>query len=172
MNELAQCALLIDGAHYDRLRSTFDVRIDFVALAHLLTGSKTPVEIRYYRDVRDEQERDRFSRFRAWLERSGIEVIGRSEPLESPAPRQRYGTNLLELAADAQRLAGGSDTIFLLASDFQLAPVASALRDSGTRVVIVSTLFAPPSIAAHETLLEVADKFVELRDLLSDISID
>lgn len=170
MNEFAQSALLIDGAHYDRLRSTFQSRIDFVALAHLLTGSETPVDIRYYRDVRDEQERDRFIRFRTWLERNRIKVIGRSEPLAPPAPRQRYGTNLLEYAAGAQRLAAGSETIFLLASDFQLAPVVSALRQTGSRVVIVSTLFAPPSIAPHDLLLTAADQFVEIRNLLSEIA--
>lgn len=172
MDSLARCALLIDGAHYDRIRSTFDTKIDFVGLAHLLSGSDSLVDIRYYRDVRDENEFQRFFGFRTWLESNGINVVGRPDPLEAPAPRQRYGTNLLQLTADACRLKASCDTLFLMASDAQLAPVITTIKDDGLRVVIVSTLFAPPSIAPHPSLIALCDKFVELRDILPEISIN
>lgn len=162
--------LLIDGAHYDRLRSTFETRIDFAALGRRVAGSD--IALRYYRDVRDAQEMARFSGFRAWLEEHGISVVGRSELLDPPGPRQRYGTNLLEFAADAQRFATCGKSIFLLASDLQLTPVVSAIRECGTPVALVSTLFAPPSIAPHEALLDAASQFIELRDLLPQIALD
>jgi uncharacterized LabA/DUF88 family protein len=172
MEPLARCALLIDGAHYDRIRTTFNTKIDFVGLAHLLSGTEEAIDIRYYRDVRDDNELERFASLRAALEWSGIDVIGRSVPLGSPAPRQRYGTNLLQMVADACRLRSYCDTLFLMPSDVQLEPVIATIREEGLRVVVVSTRFAPPSIAPHQSLIASADKFVELRDILSEISLN
>ncbi|WP_127144033.1 NYN domain-containing protein [Pelagibacterium montanilacus] len=172
MDETFSAVLLVDGSHYDRLRSTFGTRIDFFRLVPLLSAPEGLMEIRYYRDVRDRAEMARFAGFRAWLETHDISVVGRAEPLDPPAPRQRYGTNLLELAVDAQRCAEKGKSIFVLAGDFQLTPVVAGIRQRGASVAIVSTLFAPASIAPHRSLLDAADRFIELRDLLPEISMD
>lgn len=66
--------LLIDGAHYDRIRSALDTNLDFERLL-LELGSNGPLtETVFHRDLRNSDERKRRGRFLEWLSEIGVAV--------------------------------------------------------------------------------------------------
>jgi hypothetical protein len=122
-----QMIFLIEGSHYDRLRSVLESPFDLGALAHI-AGNGAPS-----------------------IMRSTIATSGRGGGGSSPAllvrmaeaqrnhgqgrrhskgePRERYGTNLVELPVDAPLLAEPGDRVLILAGDAKLGPLFSALRE-------------------------------------------
>jgi uncharacterized LabA/DUF88 family protein len=164
-----QTIFLIDGSHYDRLRSVLESPFDLGALAHI-AGNGAPLDHAiYYRDVRDEQEEARQRSLFGWLKHNGFTVKGRRH--SSDEPRERYGTNLVELAVDALLFTEPGDHVLILAADAKLAPLFSALRDYDIDVTLISTEDAPNTIAPARYLIENADRFLELKSIIEGIAL-
>lgn len=156
---------LIDGSHYDRLRSVFSAAFDLHAVGLMAFEGAPPSQAIYYRDVRDAGEEDRQRPLFGWLGHNGFDVKGRRFDPLMRGPRERYGTNLIALAVDAMALARPGDTVAIMASDVKLIPLVKALQASGVSVVLVSTTDASAAIAAHRTLVELANRFLDLADV-------
>ncbi len=167
MSEQHQTILLIDGSHYDRLKSVFETPLDLLRLRDIVTGGRLPDHAIYYRDVRDASEKERQKALFGWLRHNGFTVKGRAhDPRE---PRERYGTNLIEIAVDSLLLAGAGDHVVIVGADLKLAPLLGALRDDGIRTTLVSTLRAVATIAPSPLLLDRADAFIDIADILPGI---
>ncbi|WP_457812591.1 NYN domain-containing protein [Sinorhizobium meliloti] len=164
-----QTIFLIDGSHYDRLRSVLESPFDLSALAHIASNGAPLDHAIYYRDVRDESEEARQRSLFGWLKHNGFTVKGRRH--SSGEPRERYGTNLVELAVDALLLAHSGDRVLILAADAKLAPLLAALRDDDIDVTLISTEDAPNTIAPARHLIENANRFLELKSVLEWIAL-
>lgn len=156
---------LIDGSHYDRLRSVFGAPFDLNAIATLAFEGERPTRAFYYRDVRDAAEEQRQSSLFGWLSHNGFDVKGRRYDPSSSTRRERYGTNLVALTVDAMALACDGDAIAIMASDIKLVPLLTELRGSGVTIVLVSTKTAKNTIAAPDELIDLADRFVDLAEI-------
>lgn len=169
MLKKSQVLVFVDGSHYDRLRSVFEVPLDLRKLAFMAADGKSVDRAIYYRDRRDAKEEERLKGLFGWLQHNGFIVKSRRHG--EGEPRERYGTNLLDMAVDALRLTHRGDSVMLLAGDGKLVPLCVALKEEGVHVTLLSTLEAPVTIAPPQFLLDVVDSFVEVADLLDAIAV-
>ena len=114
MSRQQQTIFLIDGSHYDRLRSVFETPFDLRKLAEIANNGAAIDQTIYYRDIRDDKEEERQRSLFGWLKYNGFSVKVRPCPDE---PRERYGTNLVQIAVDALLLAEPGDHVMILAGD-------------------------------------------------------
>lgn len=169
MSPQKQIFFLIDGSHYDRLRSVFETPFDLRKLADLASDGLAVDQAVYYRDVRDDNEAERQRSLFGWLRHNGFSVRGRTH---SPGePRERYGTNLVQIAVDALLLAQPGDHVVVLASDAKLEPLFVALRDDDIKVTLISTLDAPDTIAPAPILIEASDSFIDLVTIIEQLAV-
>ena len=164
MTEQGKRILLIDGAHCDRLRKVLGIAIDFGRLRNMLAEAGAIAAAHYHRDLRDAEEAQRQEGFLGWLSRHDFEVLGDDNSEIDDLPRERYGTNLVGLAVDAMEVVQPGDEVLLVGADIKLTPLVTALVERGTKVSLVSTLHAPPSIAPHEQLVTECSGFIDLYD--------
>ncbi|MFN3276638.1 MAG: NYN domain-containing protein [Paracoccus sp. (in: a-proteobacteria)] len=159
---LERTTLLIDGSHVDRLKSKFGRLIDLEKLiAHFALAGR-PVCAHYYRDSRDSAEQARLARFFDWLERHGIKRHGVDDFNEPWYVRERYGSNLVALAADAVAAAEDGDRLVVLSGDAKLVPVFGLLEQMDVPVTLISSLSVPQSIAPPPPLVALADEFIDI----------
>ncbi|KAB2699020.1 NYN domain-containing protein [Brucella lupini] len=169
MSPQKQTFFLIDGSHYDRLRSVFESPFDLRKLADIANGGVPVDQAIYYRDLRDDAEAERQRPLFGWLKHNGFSVKGRTHgPGE---PRERYGTNLVQIAVDALLLAEPGDHVMVFAGDAKLEPLLAALRDDDIRVSLISTLDAPDTIAPAPILIEAADTFIDLATIIEQLAV-
>ncbi|MEC5384002.1 NYN domain-containing protein, partial [Aurantimonas sp. C2-6-R+9] len=121
-----------------------------------------PVLAIYYKDMRDEAERDRQSGLLRRLSAGGFEVRGAAPEDFGSGPWERYGTNLVEMAVDVMTIAPGIDRVILVAGDRKLIPLVHALQAGGIQVTVATALNIPEAIRASEKLIEAASAHVDL----------
>ena len=160
-------AVVFDGAHCDRMRKALDLRIQFGELLDHLVGQRQLAAAVYHRDVRDGAERKRLASFIQRLKTIGIQTCGASPEEMDPGRRERYGTNLVELAVDTLRSAAELDCAVLVAGDRKLRPLVVALQARGVHVVIATALLLPDAIVASDHLLDAADEVQDLTAFLT-----
>lgn len=153
-------ALYVDGSHLDRLRSKLDVDIDIQKLKRFACSNNEPAY--YYRDLRDQAECDRNQRFFQWLRDHGFERRGTSDFRPDWYVRERYGSNLVELAVDIIS-APQIGPITILAGDAKLVPLLGKLKQNGVPVTLISSQHAPQSIAPPPPLVALAATFIDLK---------
>lgn len=158
----ARTFVLIDGSHVDRLRAKLGCSLDIEKLADFFGDGEVPAAIIYYRDARDIQEYTRLKRFFDWLERHEFEVRGSQNFSEPWYQRERYGSNLVQLAIDAVDAAHHGHAIVIIAGDAKLIPLFKRLEKMKAALTLISSLSVPPSIAPSPPLIEMAKKFIDL----------
>jgi len=163
-------ALLIDGSHIDRLKKALECRIDLEKLRILAADEQELVYSAYYRDLRDPDEAARQGPLLSWLSHHGFDVKGRSVEDLAGLPRERYGTNLVEMAVDALRISSVVEYVSLVAADAKLVPLVLALQNGGHKVTVLSTSRGPASIVVAPQLTDVADRFIDLSEHVADVS--
>jgi len=156
--------LLIDGAHYDRIRSALDTNLDFERLLVELSSNGPLTETIFHRDLRNADEQKRRGRFLEWLSEIGVTVKG--SVAEDEASRERYGANLIALAVDAMASCRSGDHLYLIAADVKLLPLVTELRKRGVVVALISTLTGPAAVVPPQQLVEACNLFVDLADRL------
>lgn len=169
MSPQKQTFFLIDGSHYDRLRSVFETPFDLRKLADLANGGMPVDQAVYYRDVRDDSEAERQRSLFGWLRHNGFSVKGRTHGPDEP--RERYGTNLVQIAVDALLLAEPGDHVMVLGGDAKLEPLFAALRDDDIKVTLISTLDAPDTITPAPILIETTDTFIDLATIIDQLAV-
>lgn len=170
MSRQKQTLFLIDGSHYDRLRSVFETPFDLRKLAEAANEGLPVDQAIYYRDVRDDNEAERQRPLFGWLKHNGFVVKGRTHGRGDP--RERYGTNLIQIAVDAFLLAEPGDHMMVLAGDGKLEPMFAGLRDYDIKVTLISTMDASSTIAPPSMLIEAADTFVDVKTIIGRIALE
>ena len=164
--------LIVDGAHYDRLRTALGTGLDFDKLVALLGREGELTDLHYHRDLRDPDEAGRQSPLLNWLSDHGFALYGHPVPSSSSRRKERYGTNLVGLAVDALTSCRSGDTLMLIAGETKLTPLAEELRARDVGLTLVSTLSAPQSFAPQPELLHQVDAFIDLQDHLTDLAMN
>jgi uncharacterized LabA/DUF88 family protein len=161
---------LVDGSHYDRLRSVLETPFDLRRLAALANAGASVDQAIYYRDLRDENEVERQRSLLGWLGRNGFVVKGR---IHGPGePRERYATNLVQIAVDALLYAKTGDHVMVLAGGSKLEPLFAALRAQDVKVTLISTLDAPDKIVPAPALIEASHTFIDLRVMIGKLALE
>lgn len=160
---------LIDGSHYDRLRSVLATSLNLRKIAIIASKGVAIDNAVYFRDLRDNQEAERQRPLLGWLKHNGFDI--KSTTHSQREQRERYGTNLVEMAVYGLLAADCGDHVIVMAGDSKLAPLFIAYRLRGIDVTLISTLSAPAKIAPASNLLENANDFLDLAEVLSEIAI-
>lgn len=188
-------AVFIDGwnfkyATYD----SFGIQVDFVKLLHLLSKNSILIRAYYYTgewtsDTIDqyiklmnpqdpqklkeelESQRKRSQSFRRFLNRNGYMVV--SKPLKVFAGGVIKADLDLELAIDMLSLVDRCDKYVLCSGDGDFVPLVRAVAQRGVRIQVLSTqhpeAYARCNFKAADELVDAADEFVDLYDLLPEI---
>ncbi len=159
---VARTTVLIDGSHVDRLKSKLGRLIDLERLIDHFRADGGAVRALYYRDSRDDAEQARLTRFFDWLKRHGIERRGTDDFEEPWYVRERYGSNLVALAADAMAAAEDGDSLVVLAGDAKLIALFDQLAQMDVPVTLISSLSVPHSIAPPPPLVDLAEAFIDV----------
>ncbi|WP_167852788.1 NYN domain-containing protein [Pseudotabrizicola sediminis] len=123
-----------------------------------------PATAIYYRDARDLDEHHRLQRFFEWLERHGIETRGSQDFARPWYQRERYGSNLIQLAVDAMEAAHDGASLVIVAGDAKLIPLLTRLEKMDVPVTLISSLAVPASIAPPPPLVDLAEEFIDLNE--------
>lgn len=167
MNETQECertVLLIDGSHMERLRTKLGRSLDLGKLRDFFSNGDELAQSIFYRDARDMNEYQRLSRFFDWLDRHDFERCGASDFTEGWYQRERYGSNLVELAADAMHVAHHGAALAIMAGDAKLVPLFRRLEQMDVPVTLISSLAVPASIAPPPPLVDLAEEFIDLNE--------
>lgn len=167
MTDTVECdrtVLLIDGSHVDRLRTKLGRSLDLEKLKASFGTEAVPATAIYYRDARDIDEHHRLQRFFEWLERHGIETRGSQDFAQPWYQRERYGSNLIQLAVDAMEAAHDGASLVIVAGDAKLIPLLTRLEEMDVPVTLISSLAVPASIAPPPPLVDLAEEFIDLSE--------
>ena len=188
----ARVAIFIDGWNFKY--ATFDAfgkEVDFVKLLNHFTGNDlllrayyyigewTPDAIDHYLRVKNvdtpeklrqdlEEQRKRTQSFLRFLSRNGYMVV--KKPLKVFAGGTIKADLDLELAIDMLTLADRCDRMILVSGDGDFVPLVERVAAKGVRVHVVSTqqqeAYTRAQYRAADDLVDVADEFTELADIL------
>jgi uncharacterized LabA/DUF88 family protein len=191
----SRVAVFVDGwnfkyATYD----SFGIHVDFVKLlktlvkddilirAYFYTGEWTTDSIDQYVKLSGdpdpvslkenlEDQRRRSQSFHRFLNRNGYMVI--RKPLKVFAGGAIKADLDLELAIDMLSLVDRCDKYILCSGDGDFVPLVRAVAQRGVRIQVVSTqhpdAYSRCNYKAADELVDSADEFIELSDLLNEI---
>ncbi|HHY16718.1 MAG TPA: NYN domain-containing protein [Firmicutes bacterium] len=194
----ARLGVFIDGwnfkyATYD----AFGIQVDFIKLLEYLTGGSILIRAYYYtgewttdtidqyvklssqpdsQTLRDdlENQRRRSQSFYRFLNRNGYMVV--RKPLKVFAGGTIKADLDLELAIDMLSLVDRCDKYILCSGDGDFVPLVRAVAQRGIRIQVLSTqhseAYANCNFKAADELVDAADEFIELYDLLPKITRD
>ena len=193
---LTKLAVFVDGwnfkyATYD----SFGIHVDFIKLldylkkdsilirAYYYTGEWTTDSIEQYVKLTSppdplalreelENQRRRSQSFHRFLNRNGYMVV--RKPLKVFAGGTIKADLDLELAIDMLSLVDRCDKYILCSGDGDFVPLVRAVAQRGVRIQVLSTqhpdAYARCNFKAADELVDAADEFVELYDLLPQIA--
>ncbi|MBP8620075.1 MAG: NYN domain-containing protein [Firmicutes bacterium] len=195
---MTRLAVFIDGwnfkyATYD----AFGIQVDFVKLLDYLTRRGILIRAYYYTgewttDSIDqyvklstqsdlhtlkedlEGQRRRSQSFYRFLNRNGYMVV--RKPLKVFAGGAIKADLDLELAIDMLSLVSRCDKYILCSGDGDFVPLVRAVAQRGVRIQVLSTqhpeAYTRCNYKAADELVDAADEFIELYDILDDITRD
>ncbi len=192
----SRMAFFVDGwnfkyATYD----SFGIHVDFVKLLETLSSDSILIRAYYYtgewttdsieqyvkltspadpaalREDLDGQRR-RSQSFHRFLNRNGYMVV--RKPLKVFAGGAIKADLDLELAIDMLSLVDRCDKYILVSGDGDFVPLIKAVAQRGVRIQVLSTqhpdAYGRCNFKAADELVDAADEFLELYDLLPKIS--
>lgn len=195
---LARLGVFVDGwnfkyATYD----AFGIHVDFIKLLEYLTGGSILIRAYYYtgewttdtidqyvklssqpdsQNLKDdlENQRRRSQSFYRFLNRNGYMVV--RKPLKVFAGGTIKADLDLELAIDMLSLVDRCDKYILCSGDGDFVPLVRAVAQRGVRIHVLSTqhsdAYAKCNFKAADELVDAADEFIELYDILPKITRD
>jgi len=195
---MARIAVFIDGWNFKY--STYDafgIQVDFVKLLKYLTEGSILIRAYYYTgewttdsidqyvklsSTPDEQslkeelegQRRRSQSFYRFLNRNGYMVV--RKPLKVFAGGAIKADLDLELAIDMLSLVPRCDKNVLCSGDGDFVPLVRAVAQRGVRIQVLSTqhqeAYVRCNYKAADELVDAADEFIELYDILDEITRD
>ncbi|MBE3087803.1 MAG: NYN domain-containing protein [Chloroflexi bacterium] len=192
----SRLAVFVDGwnfkyATYD----SFGIHVDFVRLLDILSKDSILIRAYYYTGewttdsidqyvrlssnpdpvaLREELDsgRRRSQSFHRFLNRNGYMVV--RKPLKVFAGGTIKADLDLELAIDMLSLVDRCDKFVLCSGDGDFVPLIRAVAKRGVRIQVLSTqhpdAYARCNFKAADELVDAADEFIELSDLLPQIA--
>jgi len=164
-------ALFIDGANLYSAARSLNADLDFRKLLDTFRQKAVLVRAFYYTAVIEGEEFSALKPLVDWLDYNGFTVV--TKPVKRFTDAQGHtktkGNMDIELAVDMLEFAAHVDHMVLFSGDGDFRRLVQAVQAKGVRVTVISTTRTQPPQIADE-LRRQADIFVELNDLLPDIS--
>ncbi|MCK8783566.1 NYN domain-containing protein [Roseomonas sp. NAR14] len=164
-------ALFIDGANLYAASRTLGFDVDYKNLLAFFGQHGYLVRAYYYTAILETEEYSPLRPLVDWLGYNGYAVVTKpAKEFTDAAGRRRIKGNLdVELAVDMLDLAPRIDHAVLFSGDGDFRRLVEAVQRQGVRVTVVSSVRTQPAMIADE-LRRQADSFVELQDLVPEIS--
>lgn len=152
--------IFIDGNNLFHAARSVGVEIDYAKLLDVLRGHDTLLRAFFYTGV--DQNAERQQGFLLWMRRNGYRVV---EKELKTFPDGTKKANLdVEIAVDMLSLADRYDTAILVSGDEDFAYAVDAVAYKGVRVEVAGF-----RSNTSPRLIDVADRFIELDSLISEI---
>lgn len=147
----------IDGANLFYAATSLNLEIDYAKLLRQIVGGRSLIRAYFYTGVDPTNAKQRG--FLLWMRRNGYRVVTRDVV---SLPSGAKSANLdVEIAVDMMQLAEHCDTMVLLSGDGDLAYAVERASNKGARFEVISL-----RSMTSEALLNVADQYVDLADLV------
>jgi len=164
-------AVFIDGANFFSAAKALNFEIDYRLLREEFMRRGKLVRMSYHIAL---LENDEFTTLRPlvdWLCYNGYSVASKTaREYTDPQGRRKVKSNVaIDIAVASLELSPHVDHIVLFSGDGDLRPLVEAIKRTGVRVSIVSTIRSQPSMISDE-LRRTADNFIELDQLKAVIS--
>jgi uncharacterized LabA/DUF88 family protein len=194
-NGPSRLAVFVDGWNFKYATfDSFGIHVDFIKLldilakdnilirAYFYTGEWTTDSIDQFVKLSNnpdpvglredlEGQRRRSQSFHRFLNRNGYMVV--RKPLKVFAGGTIKADLDLELAIDMLSLVDRCDKYVLCSGDGDFVPLVKAVAQRGVRIKVLSTqhpdAYARCNFKAADELVDAADEFIEIYDLLNDI---
>ncbi|MDZ4364117.1 NYN domain-containing protein [Brevundimonas sp.] len=170
-NPTERIALFIDGANLYSAARSLNADLDFRKLLDTFRQKAILVRAFYYTAVIEGEEFSALKPLVDWLDYNGFTVV--TKPVKRFTDAQGHtktkGNMDIELAVDMLEFAAHVDHMVLFSGDGDFRRLVQAVQAKGVRITVISTTRTQPPQIADE-LRRQADVFVELNDLLPDIS--
>lgn len=164
-------ALFIDGANLHATTRGLNAELDFRKVREVWASRGRLLRALYYTAVIEGEEFSPVKPLIDFLDYNGFSVVTKPVRRFTDADgRSRIKGNMdMEMAVDLMELAPRLDHAVVFTGDGDFRRVVEAVQAKGVRVTVVSTLKTQPPQIADE-LRRQADEFVDLADLLPDVS--
>ncbi len=167
--QLEKVALFIDGANLAALAYDYlNTKLDFTKLLNYFAHNCYILRAFYYAATfpGDDDVKSNIG-FLSWLGRNGYQVV--TKPIREYADGKQKGNLDIEIAIDMLELADKVDRVVLFSGDGDFAPL---LKKAGAKGVVtqVVSYWGNGSGPTASDLIEAADKFIELKEILPLIS--
>ena len=168
---MAKIALFIDGSNMFAATQSLGFDVDYEKLLNLFSNSGDDLLRAYYYTALDTSgERCSMKPVADWLQFHGYSLVTKptKEFIQEDGRRKLKGNMDVEIAVDVLEVSKYVDRIYLFSGDGDFTYLVQAVKRSGVRVVVVSTVCSNPVMIADE-LRRQADEFVDLQDLKTHI---
>jgi uncharacterized LabA/DUF88 family protein len=153
-------AIFIDGANLFYAAMHLNLEIDYTKLLRCLVKQRQLLRAYFYTPV--DNTNDKQQGFLLWMRRNGYRVF--TKDLVYLPDGSKKANMDVEITVDMLTLARYCDTLILLSGDGDLAYAVNAVAYQGVQVEVVSL-----SSMTSETLIDVADSYVDLEQLREEI---
>lgn len=153
-------AIFIDGANLFYAAMQLSLEVDYAKLLRRLTGGRQLIRAYFYTACDSGNEKQQG--FLLWMSRNGYRVVTK-ELIQFPDGSKKANLDV-EIAVDMLTLARNCDTIVLLSGDGDLAYAVNSIAYQGVQVEVVSL-----GSMTSESLVNVADSYVDLEEIRADI---
>lgn len=173
-NTASKTAVFIDGSNLHATQKALQFHMDYAKLRKELENTFDLLRIFYYTAVRDTDEYNSIKPLVDWLSYHGYQVITKDtkEYVDTITGIRKIKGNMdIEIAVQALQLAEHVDHIILFSGDGDFRSLVEAIQRKGVYVSVVSSIITKPPMIADE-LRRQADSFVDLADLMNDLSKD
>ncbi len=168
-SRIEKVALFIDGANLAALAYDYlGTKLDFAKLLDYFGHDCYILRALYYAATYpgDDEAKSNIG-FLSWLGRNGYQVV--TKPIREYPDGQQKGNLDIEIAIDMLELAGSVDRAVLFSGDGDFAPLLKKVGSHGVVTQVVSYWGDGRGPTAAE-LIETADQFTELQDVLPFIT--
>jgi uncharacterized LabA/DUF88 family protein len=153
-------AIFIDGSNLFYGANQLGCEVDYRKLLVQLTQGRSLLRAYFYTGVDPQNDKQRG--FLLWLRRNGYRVMAK-ELITMPDQSKKANIEV-EMAIDMIGLCGYCDTVVLLSGNGDLAYALNQVSYKGVQVEVVGL-----RSMVSESLLSVADRYVDLADIKTEI---
>jgi uncharacterized LabA/DUF88 family protein len=153
-------AIFIDGSNLFHAAIYLGCEIDYAKLLPCLTKERQLLRAYFYTAYDNTNEKQQA--FIVWMRRNGYRVV--TKELVQFADGSKKANLDVEISVDMLNLARCCDTLILLSGNGELTYAVNSVTYKGVRVELVSL-----RSMASESLMNVADHYIDLHNIKQDI---
>lgn len=165
--------VFIDGANLYASTRFLGFDIDFKKLKQYFLKQGYVIRFNYYTAVLEGDELPSIRPLIDWLDYNGYRLVSKpaKEFIDFHGRRKIKGNMDIELVVDVLEQCHQTDHVVIFSGDGDFKSLVEAVQRRGPKVTVISTMKTSPPMIADD-LRRVADHFIDLSDIASEISRD